>query len=62
MRTWHVISIIAKNKPQSHHKAHLHTIKGYNTRPVSQKPKLSSQDMRGFGHATILIPSFHGLL
>ena len=24
-------------------------------------PKLSSQNMGGFGHATILIPSFHGL-
>ena len=25
-------------------------------------PKLSSQNMRGFNHATILSPSFHGLL
>ena len=24
-------------------------------------PKLSSQNMRGFDHATILSPSFHGL-
>ena len=24
-------------------------------------PKLSSQNMRGFNHATILSPSFHGL-
>ena len=27
MRTWRVISIIAKNKPRSHHKTHLHTMK-----------------------------------
>ena len=35
MRTWRVISIIAENKPHSHNKTHLHTIKVYNTRPVS---------------------------
>jgi len=34
MGTWHVISIIAENKPHVHHKTHLHTIKVYNTRPV----------------------------
>ena len=31
--TWHVISIIAENKPHGHHKSHLHTMKVYNTRP-----------------------------
>ena len=31
--TWHVISIIAENKPHAHHKTHLHTMKVYNTRP-----------------------------
>ena len=31
--TWHVISIIAENKPHAHHKSHLHTMKVYNTRP-----------------------------
>ena len=35
MRTWQVISIIVENKPQAHQKVHLHTIKVYNTRPVS---------------------------
>ena len=37
-------------------------------RPVREKhlialifPKLSSQKIRGLGHTTILIPSFHGL-
>ena len=30
-----IISIIAENKPYAHHKTHLHTIKVYNTRPVS---------------------------
>ena len=35
MRTWGIISIIAENKPYAHHKTHLHTIKVYNTRPVS---------------------------
>ena len=29
------ISIIAENKPCAHHKTNLHTIKVYNTRPVS---------------------------
>ena len=29
--TWRVISIITKNKPRAHHKAHLRTIKVYNT-------------------------------
>ena len=27
MRTWHVISVIAENKPHAHHKTHLDTIK-----------------------------------
>ena len=31
--TWHVISIIAENKPHAHHKTHLNAIKVYNTRP-----------------------------
>ena len=31
--TWHVISIIAENKPHAHHKTHLRTMKVYNTRP-----------------------------
>ena len=35
MRTWHVISIIAENKPDAHHKTHLHTMKVYNIRQVS---------------------------
>ena len=30
---WHVISIIAENKPHAHHKSNLHTMKVYNTRP-----------------------------
>ena len=30
--TWHVISIIAENKPHANHKSHLHTMKVYNTR------------------------------
>ena len=29
---WHVISIIAENKPYAHHKNYLHTMKVYNTR------------------------------
>ena len=33
--TWHVISIIAKNRPHAHHKTYLHTMKVYNTKPVS---------------------------
>ena len=33
--TWRVISIIAENKPLAHHKTHLHTMKVYNTEPVS---------------------------
>ena len=32
--TWHIISIIAKNKPHAHHKTHLPTMKVYNTRPL----------------------------
>ena len=32
--TWSVFSIIAENIPHAHHKAHLHTMKVYNTRPV----------------------------
>ena len=35
MRIFLVISIIAENKPHPHHKMHLHTMKVYNTRPVS---------------------------
>ena len=35
MRIFLVISIIAENKPHPHHKTHLHTMKVYNTRPVS---------------------------
>ena len=35
MRTLRVISIIAENKPHAHHKTHLHTMKVYNTRPIS---------------------------
>ena len=35
MRTWRVISTMAENKPHAHHKTHLHTMKVYNTRPVS---------------------------
>ena len=35
MRILRVISIIAENKPHAHHKTHLHTMKVYNTRPVS---------------------------
>ena len=31
--TWHFISIIAKNKSHAHHKARLHTVKVYQTRP-----------------------------
>ena len=31
--TWHVISIIAGNKSQAHHKTHLHRVKVYNTWP-----------------------------
>ena len=33
--TWRVISVIAENKPLAHHKTHLHTMKVYNTQPVS---------------------------
>ena len=33
--SWHVISIITKNRPHAHHKSHLHTMKVYNTQPVS---------------------------
>ena len=32
---WHIISIITKNNLHAHHEAHLHTMKVYNTRPVS---------------------------
>ena len=35
IRTWHINSMIAKNKPPAHHKTHLHTKKAFNTRPVS---------------------------
>ena len=35
MKTWRVISIIAENKPHAHRKTQLHTMKVYNTRPVS---------------------------
>ena len=35
MRIFLVISIIGENKPHAHHKTHLHTMKVYNTRPVS---------------------------
>ena len=35
MRTWHIISLIAENKPHAHHKTLLHTINVYNTCPVS---------------------------
>ena len=31
--TWHVISIVAENKPHAHHKTNLYTMKIYNTRP-----------------------------
>ena len=90
----------AENKPHAQLQTHLHTMKVYNTRPVSlllikitlfsttevftcskviyafkrqnswtdpfrkiSKPKLfsPSRNMRGFGHATNLISSFHGL-
>ena len=30
MRTWRVILIIAENKPHTHHKTRLHTMKVYN--------------------------------
>ena len=30
---WHVISIVTKNKPHTHHKTHFHTTTVYNTRP-----------------------------
>ena len=35
MRTWCVISIITKNKPHAHNKAHFHTMKVYNTHDQS---------------------------
>ena len=31
--TWHVISIIAENKPHAHHRTHLRAMKVYNTLP-----------------------------
>ena len=31
---WHVISIIAENKPHAYHKIHLQSMKVYNTRPA----------------------------
>ena len=33
--TWCVISIIAENKPHTHHKVRLHIMKVYNNRPVN---------------------------
>ena len=33
--TWSVISIITENKLHAHHKTYLHTVKVYNTWPVT---------------------------